>query len=295
MSNTPPATQTPDPAQATQQPAQGSDAFGQPQQPATAPPANRPAYGLPAQVTLKPGTFMTVRINEMLASNKSHPGDAFTATLAAPLVADGVVLAQRGQTVYGRVAEAAKEKGVSRLGVELTGLTLADGEQIPIHSQLVSRRGPTTPAGMQAGTIAGTSAVGAAVGAAADWGRGTAIGAGAGAAAGIVGVLVTRNHPSVIYPETMLTFQVQNAVTVATGNAPRAFRFVGPEDYDRPAPATGRSVPTRPYVYGPAYGPGYYPGYYPYYPYSYWGGPSIFFGFGGGYGRYGFGGFRRWR
>jgi len=276
-----------------QPPAQGSDAFGQPQQPQQRQATAAPKYGLPAQVTVKPGTYMSVRINDMLSSNKSHPGDAFTATLVAPLVADGVVLAPRGQMVYGRVSEAAKQKGVSRLGVELTGLTLADGEQVSIHSQLISRRGPTTPAGVQAGTIAGTTVVGGAVGAAAAAGTGAAIGAGAGAAAGIIGVLETRNHPSVIYPETMLTFQVQNAVTVATGNAPQAFRFVGPEDYNGPAPGpTQRVAPGRPYY---TYGPGYP---YPYYPYPYyWGsgywGPSIFIGGGWGFG--GFGGFHRWR
>ena len=84
----------------------------------------------------------------------------------------------------------------SRLGLELTGLTLADGTQATVHSQLVARRGPTTPGGQEAGTVATTTAVGAGVGAAADWGTGAAIGAGAEAAAGIIGVLLTHNHPA---------------------------------------------------------------------------------------------------
>jgi len=281
----PPAAAQQDPTQ----PVARSDAYGQPQRP-TPPPAARPAYGLPAQVTLKPGTFVTIRINEGLASNRNQPGDTFTGVLEQPVVVDSVVIANRGQSVWGRVAEADKVKGVSRLGVELTSLTLADGSQVSIHSQMVSRRGPTAPGEQQAGAIITTTAVGAAVGAAADYGRGAAIGAGAGAAAGILGVLATRNHPSVLYPETALTFEITSPLTVAVGNAPQAYRFVGPEDYERPATqVVQRPVAPRTTYF---YGPGYYP--YPYYPY-FWG-PGISFGIGGFY-RPGFyhGGFRRFR
>src|SRR5215472_4542293 len=126
----------------------------------------------PAHLTIQPGTFVTVRLNQALSSDRNQPGDAFSATLVRPVVVDGVVVAQRGQTVGGRVAEAKKAgrvSGVSRLGVQLTELTLVDGQQLPIQSQLVSRTGPTS-VGRDAAAIAGTTGLGAAVGAAADWG-----------------------------------------------------------------------------------------------------------------------------
>lgn len=284
LAQTPSAPQTAPPMQT----ASPADAYGQPQRTAGAPAATRPAYGLPQQVTMKAGTFITVRINQMLASNKNQAGDSFSGTLAQPIVVDGVVIAQRGQTIYGRVAQADKVKGVSHLGVELTGITLADGEQVSVHSQLISREGGMTPRGAQAGAIVGTTGVGAVIGGAAGGGQGAGIGAGAGAAAAIAGVLATRNHPSILYPETALTFQIQNPLTIATGNAPQAFRFVGPEDYPS-APVTQRVTVQRPGYYSPYYY-GYSPYYYPYYPY-YWG-PSLYFGgfWGGGWGR--FGGFR---
>jgi len=236
-----------------------ADAYGQPQQrTAAAPAAARPAYGLPQQVTMKAGTYVTVRINEMLASNKSQVGDSFSGTLAQPIIVDGVVVAQRGQTIYGRVAQADKVKGDSHLGVELTGITLADGEQPSVHSLLISRQGGMTPPGQQAGSIVGTA-----------------------------GVLTTHGHPSILYPETTVTFQIQNPLTIATGNAPQAFRFVGPEDYARPATQVTQRVTVPGYGANYAYSPYYY---YPYYPY-YWG-PSLYVGgFWGG----GFGGFRRFR
>lgn len=298
LAQTAPATQSTPQNAAPLQSAGPADAYGQPQQrTAATPAATRPAYGLPQQVTLKAGTFVTVRNNEMLASNKSHVGDSFSGTLTQPLVVDGVVVAERGQTIYGRVAQAEKVKGVSHLGVELTGITLADGEQVTVHSQLISRQGGRMPRGAQAGTIVGTTGVGTVIGAIAGGGTGAGIGAGAGAAAGIIGVIETRNRPSVLYPETALTFQIQNPLTIATGSAPQAFRFVGPDDFARRsnqpvqqmAPARGYNPNY--YGYGPyAYG-------YPYYPYwgsglylgGFWGGG---WGWGGGFGRFG-GGFGR--
>jgi hypothetical protein len=242
----------------------------------------------PAQLTIRPGTYITVRVNQPLSSDHNQPGDAFTATLVRPLVVDGFVVAQTGQTIGGRVAEAQKAgrvEGVSKLVVQLTDLTLVDGQNIPIQSQLISRSGPTS-VGRDAAAVGGTTALGAAVGAAADWGRGAAIGAGAGAAVGVLGVLLTRGHPTIIYPEQVLTFRVEAPVVVATDRAPQAFRAVEPEDYQQGLQASRpmRQRPPAPYGYpGPApyapYGP--YPYAYgpAYYPYPYWG-PSVAFFYG---------------
>jgi hypothetical protein len=263
-------------------------------QPAAGPQHTLPAYGLPPQVTLKAGTYINVRIDQELSSDRNRAGDTFSASLIQPVIVDGIVVAPRGQMVYGRVAEAEKAHGGkdSRLGLELTSLTLADGTQAPIHSQLVARQGPRTPGSIEAGTVVGTTAAGAAVGGIAARGEGAAIGAGAGAAAGLAAVLMTHNHPTVLYPESALTFDITTPVAINTANAPQAFRFAGPEDYYQ-ANVTNvapRPTPVRPtYVYGPGYYPYGYPYYYyPYYPY-YWG-PS----FGVGIRIGGFGG-RRWR
>jgi hypothetical protein len=141
------------------------------------------------------------------------------------------------------------------------------------------------PGGQEAGIITTTTAGGAVVGAIAGGGVGAGAGAGIGAAAGIIGVLATRNHPSVIYPETMLTFQTETAVTVNTGNSSGAFRYVSPDDYSRPQTQTQAPVLRRP-GYGYSYAPGYpyYDPYYNpyYYPYYGWG-PSVFIGGGWGF------------
>jgi hypothetical protein len=302
------------------QPVDRSDAYGQPQQPQQPqpqaepqrnndrPPAARmapPAYGLPPQVIIKPGTFVTVRTNQPLSSDRNQEGDVFSATLTQPVVVDGVVVAQRGQSVMGRVTEARKAgraSGVSHLSLQLTGLTLADGTQSNVQSQMVTRNGQTS-VGNDVATVGTTTAVGAAIGAAADWGRGAAIGAGAGAVAGLAGVLLTRGHPTVVYPETLLTFRIDTPVTVSTLRAPQAFRYVDPYEYDRPVQTQvvheRRPAPyyndAPPYYYDSGYYGGWYgPGYGYGYPYWGWG------GFGGGlvivgHGGFGHGGFRRFR
>ena len=115
---------------------------------------------------------MRVRINEKLSSDKNQPGDFFTATLVQPLIANGLVIAQPGQNIAGRVSEAVKAKdgnGRSRLGLELTELSLVDGQQVPIRTQLMEYHRANSN-GRDTGVVFGTTAAGAAIGAAAGGG-----------------------------------------------------------------------------------------------------------------------------
>ena len=269
-----------------------------------------PVQAIPAQLTLKQGTLLTVRVNEYLSSDRNQAGDTFSGTLVQPVVVDGIVVAERGQAVAGRVAEAQKAgrvKGVSRLALQLTRLTLVDGDPLPIQTQLTGHRGPTSN-GRDAAAVAGTTGLGAMIGAAsADWGdagEGAAIGAGAGAAAGLLGVLLTRGRPTVVYPASVLAFDVSAPTTIATTRAPQAFRYVDSSDYAPPQAAQGPPPERRPcqgydcapppYWYGPPY---------PYEPYwwgpsfSFWVGQRFYYGRGfygrGFYGRGFYRGFRR--
>ena len=258
------------------------------------PPNARP---LPSELTIAPGTFLTIRVNQELSSDRNQQGDVFSAVLIKPVVVDGIVIADRGQVIQGRVSEAQKAgraKGTSRLGLELTDMTLVDGHQVPVRTQLVSRNGSTS-VGRDATAVGTTTAVGAAIGAAAGLGEGAAIGAGAGAAAGILGVLLTRGNPTLVYPEQVLTFRLENPVSVATDRAPQAFRDVTPGDYQQPSdePRLRPRPVARPPYFGSVWGPWGYP-----YGYPYYGGPSIGIGFGyGGFygGRRGFYGGHRGR
>jgi len=234
-----------------------------------APPADPPP-SFSADVKLLAGAWITVRVNQPLSSDHDQAGDAFTATLVQPLVADGIVIARRGQTVAGRVVEAQKAgraKGTSRLGIQITEISLVDGRQVAVTTQLMERRGDTS-VGRDVGAIGATTGTGAAIGAGVAGGFGAGIGAAAGFLVSTVGVLVTRGKPTVVYPEMALTFRLENPLTVSIAHS-SAFRLARREDYVQPA-LYPRSPPR---LIGP---PPYYGGYY--YPAYYWGPPFVFYG-----------------
>ncbi len=262
--------------------------YNDPPPPPTGSAAN---YGsVPATLTLPTGAFVTVRVNQWLSSDRNQAGDSFYATLAQPVIIDGVVVARKGSTVMGRVSEAHKAgrvQGTSGLGLQLTSLSLVDGSQIQVQSQIVDRQG-TTSVGRDAAAIGGTTAMGAAVGASAAGGPGAAIGAGAGAIASTVGVLLTRGRATEVYPETMLTFRLDTPVTVSTAHAAAAFHYADQEDYSAGDNRIASQAPPRPVAVARRVYPPYY-----YDPYYYGGGFGVYVGprfYGGGFR---FGGRRR--
>jgi len=276
-------------------PTQGRARYGRPMQNQPAPEGQ--SQQVPPTLTIPAGTILNVRVNDFLSSDKNKVGDHFTAELERPIVVNGWVVAQRGQTLEGQVKDAKKAgrvKGTSELDLELTDLSIVDGKQLPVLTQLWKASGGTSH-GADAATIAGGTGLGAAIGAAADWGRGAAIGAGAGAVAGIATVLLTRGRPTELYPESELTFRLQDPVTVDTTQSQQAFYPVSPRDYEaRDSRYRGRRLaagyPGYPY---PAYP------YYPYYPCGYYGACYGYPGFVGIYGGYGwgpryYGGFHGW-
>jgi hypothetical protein len=235
---------------------------------------------VPSNLTLPAGTVIQIRTNDFLSSDGNHKGDAFIATLAQPIVINGWVVMRRGQTITGQVTDAVRAgrvKGVSKLQLELNQLTLVDGQLVPLQTQLLNASAGTSN-GRDAAAIGLTTGTGAAIGAAAAGGPGAAIGAGAGFVASVAGVLLTRGKPTIIAPETLLTFKVEQPISISTVRGQMAFRPVTQADY-QPAPAQRRNANYRraypypgPYPY--YYGPGYYPppGYYYGYPgYRYYG------------------------
>lgn len=271
----PPAAEAAPPAYAPpaqEQPSTGWRRFGE----------TAPAPPLPATIMLPAGTWLTMRVNQPLSSDHNKEGDMFMGTLLQPIVVNGRVIAHRGQTVGGIVSEvekAGRVKGTSKLGLQLTDVTIADGSQVPVKTKLTERRG-TTSQGRDAAAIGGTTAAGAAIGAGAAGGFGAGMGAIAGAGASTIGVLLTRGRPTVIYPEDVLIFRLEAPANISTQNAPEAFQPATPEDYQQRTtlqPAArgpmGPMGPPPPYYYSPYY-------YSPYYYSPYWYGPGLYFGFG---------------
>ena len=268
-----PKQNTPEPASQQSQPAQPV----------------QPAQPIPGTLTVPAGTVLIIRTTDFLSSDKNQAGDSFTAVLDQPLVVNGWVVARRGQVLVGKVKDARKAgriKGTSELEVELTDITIVDGRQVPILTKLWKASGGTSH-GQDAATVGTTTGVGALIGSAADWGRGAAIGAGAGAAVGLAGVLLTRGRPTIVEPETPLSFRLVDPVRIDTTESQQAFLPVTQQDFnggrmEHRGPRRVVAAYPDPYAYpcgyyGPCYG----------YPYPYVG----FYG-GYGHGYYGRRGFR---
>ena len=247
----------------------------------------------PETLTLPAGTVVRVRVDEWISTDRDVTGDSFSAVLDQPLVGDGWVVARRGQAETGRVSLAKKGghgNGNSQLGLDLPDLTLVDGQQLPLQTELFQTSAGSATS-RNVATVGTTTGLGAIIGGIAGGGTGAAIGAGIGATAGIAGVMSTPGKPTTISPETVLSFRLKNPVTISTVNSQFAFQPVSQEDLDsRPRqnrPQMRRPGPPPYYGYPYAYGYPYWYGY----PYGWYPAPVIGLGFYGGWGR--FGGFRR--
>jgi hypothetical protein len=162
----------------------------------------------------------------------------------------------------------------------MSELTFVDGQLLPIQTQL-AQTSAGADHGRDVGVVGTTTGTGAVIGAIAAGGTGAAVGAGIGAIAGL-GVITTHGRPTVIPPETLLTFQLQAPVTISTEKSKFAFHPVTPRDYsgnldsqrpqrlrrdgaygDYPPPPPSAPYYGYPYAYDPYYYPygwGYYPG-----------------------------------
>lgn len=207
---------TPAPAPA---PATAVSPAPEPAAPAPVRETPRPAPPPPPQprsVTIPEGTTISVRLAERISTETHKDGDTFTATLAQPLVVDGLVLAERNARVQGRITQsvqAGRVKGLAQLGLELTSFTTADNQRVNIQTAPFIKTAESTR-GRDAAKVGAGAAIGAAIGAIAGGGRGAAIGAGAGGAAGAGTVMVTRGKPAELPSETRLTFRITAPVTV---------------------------------------------------------------------------------
>jgi hypothetical protein len=266
---------------------------GQPDQ--SQPQAQPNSAAVPQSLTLPAGAVIRLRVADWISTDRSVIGDLFSAELDQPIVVNGWVIARRGQAQSGRVSLVQKGHGggSSQLGLELPELTLVDGQQVQLQTQLY-QTSAGTDRGRDVAIVGTTTGMGAVIGAIAGRGVGAAIGAGIGATAGIAGVISTPGKPTVIQPETVLSFRLQNPVTISIANSQFAFQPVSQSDYDSHSPQSrprmARPGPPPPRYNGP-YGYPYasaYPYAYGYpYPYAIYPGPYVGFGY---YGRFG-----RWR
>lgn len=180
-----------------------------------APPPREPER-VPHMATIPAGTIITVRIDQALSSEVNNQGDAFKASLDAPLVVDGFVLAERGARVQGRIAEVdrgGRVRGTAAMSLQLTSIVTSDGQKVSLETERFARQAPRER-GRDAAKVGAAAGIGAAIGAIAGGGKGAALGAVLGGAAGAGGVMATRGTAAEIEPETRVSFRLAQPVTV---------------------------------------------------------------------------------
>jgi len=170
----------------------------------------------PRSVTIPRGTLITVRLGEMISTERNRQGDSFVAALDKPLVIDGLVIAEKGARATGRVVdlvEAGRVKGLARLSLELTSVMSSDGQKVEIQTASFEKQGPASKA-EDVQKVGIGAMIGAAIGAIAGGGTGAAIGAATGGAAGGGVAAATRGKPAILPAETRISFRVEQPVTI---------------------------------------------------------------------------------
>jgi hypothetical protein len=180
-------------------------------------PAVAPAPApVPAPPTLPRGTRLEVRLNQTIDVKHVSAGDHFSGTLAQPVVDGDTVVVPAGSTAEGEVLLAHKRgkfKGRSVMALTLTRLDVKGTEyRIDTTSLSRSKKGKGK---RSAAFIGGGAGMGMLIGGLATGGVGLLVGGLAGGGAGALGAAFTGNRDISIPAETVVTFRLQDALTLA--------------------------------------------------------------------------------
>ena len=169
----------------------------------------------PQPIVVPAGTLLTVRLGETLSSKQSEAGQTFSATVAAPVEADGRTVIPSGATATGTVVAAhaaGKFKGASLLQIKLNSVTIS-GRQRSIETSSVARS-EKGKGKRSAALIGGGAGAGALIGALAGGGKGAAIGALVGGGAGTAGSAYTGNRDVTLPAESAVSFKLEAPLQV---------------------------------------------------------------------------------
>jgi hypothetical protein len=190
---------SPDPA-AT--PASGGSASSVAKEPTPPPPPPKPLV-VPAE------TVISVVLDQAVGSKISTPGQAFSATVQAPVEVDGRVAIPKGARASGIVKDAkpaGRFKGGAVLSLTLTSISVKNEEyNVETTAPVETSKGKGK---RTAGLVGGGAGGGALIGGLAGGGKGALIGGLIGAAAGTGGAGLTGNRDITLPAETSLRFKL---------------------------------------------------------------------------------------
>ncbi len=167
------------------------------------------------KITVPAGTRILIRMIDSIDSSKQKTGYRFRASLESNLQAEDVVVAPRGNMVYGRLAQASsagKMSGSSQLTLELTEIVI-NGTAYPLLTSTYEIKGKGEGK-KTAGKIVGGAGLGALIGGIAGGGKGAAIGVLAGAVGGTALAASKKGEQLQIPSEFLLEFRLEQPVKI---------------------------------------------------------------------------------
>src|SRR4029077_3941135 len=138
------------------------------------------------------------------------------ARVTRDVLANGRVAIPAGSRVLGTVTlvdRGGKVKEQARFGVRFHTLILADGSEVPMNTEQITRTGES-PAGGSAKKIGGAAVGGAILGAILGGGKGAAIGAGTGAAGGTAAVMAGDRSAATIRQGEVINAKTTSPATI---------------------------------------------------------------------------------
>jgi glucose/arabinose dehydrogenase len=179
-------------------------------------PAPPPTPAPAPPLTLPRGTRLEVRLDQTIDVKHVASGDRFGGTLAQPVVEGNTVAVPAGSGATGEVLVAHKRgkfKGRSMMALTLTRLDV-NGTQYRIETGSLARS-KKGKGKRSAAFIGGGAGMGMLIGGLATGGVGLLFGGLAGGGAGALGAAFTGNSDLKIPAETVVTFRLQDALTLA--------------------------------------------------------------------------------
>jgi outer membrane lipoprotein SlyB len=167
------------------------------------------------KITVPAGTRILIRMIDSIDSSKQKTGYRFRASLESNLQAEDVVVAPRGNMVYGRLAQASsagKMSGSSQLTLELTEIVI-NGTAYPLLTSTYEIKGKGEGK-KTAGKVVGGAGLGALIGGIAGGGKGVAIGVLAGAVGGTALAASKKGEQLQIPSEFLLEFRLEQPVKI---------------------------------------------------------------------------------
>ena len=168
------------------------------------------------EVILPVSSVIGLQLESTLSSERARVEDRVDARVTRDVLAAGRVAIPAGSRVLGSVTvveRGGKVKERARLGVRFHTLILADGSELPLHTDAVYREGES-PAGNSAKKIGGAAVGGAILGAILGGGKGAAIGGATGAAGGTAAVMTGDRSAATLNRGEVVTAKLSAPATI---------------------------------------------------------------------------------